>query len=67
MSGSFDGKSLSAGGGGRFAKMKAGIESKGDSAKEAGAIAASAGRAKFGAKKFSRMATAGRMKSMSRG
>jgi len=67
MASSFDGKSMAPGGGGRFAKMTAGLEKKGMPKSEAGAIAASAGRAKFGAKKFNRMAQAGRAKSMGRG
>ncbi len=60
MAGTFDGKSLAPGGGGRFAKMVSGIEKSGKSAEQAKGIAAAAGRAKYGAKKFAGMAAKGR-------
>ena len=56
----FAGKSMKPGGGGRFAKMVSGLERKGKSASSAKAIAASAGRAKYGASRFAKMGAAGR-------
>lgn len=53
-------KSDRLGGGGRFAKMKGALEREGKSAESAGAIAASAGRKKYGKKKMARMSAAGR-------
>ena len=54
-------KSMKPGGGGRFQKLKDEIgREKG--AKDAGAIAASIGRKKYGAKKFARMGAKGRKK-----
>ena len=50
------------GSGARFAALKSKIQSKGKSAKAAGAIAASIGRKKYGAKKMIAMAVAGRKK-----
>ena len=50
------------GSGARFAALKSKIQSKGKSAKVAGAIAASIGRKKYGAKKMAAMAAAGRKK-----
>jgi hypothetical protein len=50
------------GSGARFAALKSKIQSKGKSAKAAGAIAASIGRKKYGAKKMTAMAVAGRKK-----
>jgi hypothetical protein len=51
------------GSGARFAALKSKIQSKGGkSAKAAGAIAASIGRKKYGAKKMTAMAVAGRKK-----
>jgi len=49
------------GSGSRFAALKAKI-AKGGKAKDAGAIAASIGRKKYGAKKFQALATAGKKK-----
>ncbi len=60
MADAFEGKSMKPGGGGRFAKMVSGIEKSGKSAKSAEAIAAVAGRSRYGAKKFSAMGSAGR-------
>ena len=48
------------GGGGRFAKLKAKLESQGKSSESAGAIAAAAGIAKYGKKKMMKIAIAGR-------
>ena len=48
----FRGKSMKPGGGGRFAKMVGGLEKSGKSEESAKAIAASAGRAKYGASKM---------------
>ncbi len=56
----FAGKSMKLGGGGRFAKMVKGIEKSGKSEASAKAIAAAAGRAKYGAARMSKMAAAGR-------
>lgn len=53
-------KSMKAGGGGRFAKLRKSLEAKGYSASSAGAIAAHIGRAKYGNAKFQKMAAAGR-------
>jgi hypothetical protein len=46
------GDSMKLGGGGRFKKFTGKLESEGYSAKSADAIAASAGRKKYGGKKF---------------
>ena len=54
------GKSMKPGGGGRFAKFVKKVEGEGKSAESAKAIAASAGRAKYGAKKFAKMAANGK-------
>lgn len=48
------------GSGERFAALKSKIQSKGKSAKAAGAIAASIGRKKYGVKKMAAMSAAGR-------
>jgi hypothetical protein len=53
-------KAMKLGGGGRFQKLTRKLENKGKSAEAAKAIAASAGRAKYGNKKMSSMAAAGR-------
>lgn len=53
-------KSMKLGGGGRFAKLTNKLERQGKSAGAAKAIAASAGRAKYGSAKMARMASAGR-------
>lgn len=50
------------GSGERFAALKSKIQSKGKSSKAAGAIAASIGRKKYGAKKMAAMSAAGRKK-----
>ena len=55
-------KSMKPGGGGRFAKLKGTLEAEGKSAKSAGAIAASAGRKKYGAQKMAKWAAKGRKK-----
>lgn len=56
----YKGKSMAPGGGGRFAKAVDAIKKKGLSTKQAKAIAAAAGRKKYGAKKFAKMAATGR-------
>jgi len=53
-------KSMRPGGGGRFAKLTKSLEAKGKSAGAAKAIAAAAGRKKYGKKKFQSMAAKGR-------
>ncbi len=60
MAGTFDGKSMKLGQGGRAAKMKAGLESKGMDAHEAGAVVGMAGRKKYGASKMGTWAAKGR-------
>jgi hypothetical protein len=57
---SYRGKSLKPGGGGRFARLVDEFKSKGKSAGSAKAIAASIGQKKYGAKKMSNWAAAGR-------
>lgn len=56
-------KSMRPGGGGRFMKLTKKLEGKGEPASEAKAVAAIAGRKKYGAKKFNSMAAAGRRRS----
>lgn len=53
-------KSMAPGGGGKFAKMTAGLEKSGKSPDQAKAIAASAGQAKYGKKGMAKMAAKGR-------
>lgn len=53
-------KSMKLGGGGRFEKMEKGLERKGYSEESAKKIAAAAGIKKYGEKKMSKMATAGK-------
>jgi hypothetical protein len=53
-------KSMKLGGGGRFQKLTRKLEASGKSANAAKAIAASAGRKKYGAKKMASMAAAGK-------
>lgn len=53
-------KSMRPGGGGRFMKLTNKLEAKGEPASEAKAVAAKAGRAKYGAKKMGDWAAAGR-------
>jgi hypothetical protein len=55
-------KSLKLGGGGRFAKLSSKLQGQGKSPEAAKAIAASAGIKKYGVKKMSKMATAGKNK-----
>jgi len=50
-------KSMAPGGGGRFAKVESSLEGKVDNP---GAVAASIGRKKYGAKRFQAMAAKGR-------
>lgn len=54
----FDGKSMKLGGGGRFAKLKSELASKG--ASNPGALAGFIGRKKYGAKKMGSMSAKGR-------
>ncbi len=54
------GKSMKPGGGGRFAKFVKKVEGEGKSAASAKAIAASAGRAKYGAGKMASFAKKGK-------
>jgi hypothetical protein len=53
-------KSMRPGGGGRFAAFTSRLESEGKSPESARAIAASAGRAKYGKARFAKMGAAGR-------
>ena len=53
-------KSMKPGGGGRFAKMVSAIKRSGKSENAAEAIAVAAGRKKYGATRFEKMAAAGR-------
>lgn len=55
-------KSMKLGGGGRFAAFKKHVEGEGYSPEVAGAIAASAGRKKYGSKKMNEMAHKSRLK-----
>jgi hypothetical protein len=50
---------MSLGGGGRFAKLKGSLMKRAG-VEDAGALAASIGRRKYGAKKMAKMAAAGR-------
>ena len=52
------GKSMKVGGGGRFQKLKKELARKG--VEDPGALAASIGRKKYGAKKMAKWATAGK-------
>lgn len=52
------GKSMKLGGGGRFAKVEAAARASG--ARNPAAVAAAAGRKKYGAEKMAKMAAAGR-------
>jgi len=54
------GKSMKIGGGGRFDKLTKKLEAKGKSEASAKAIAASAGRKKYGAERMAKMAATGR-------
>lgn len=53
-------KSMKLGGGGRFAKLEKSLQGK---VKDPAAVAAAVGRKKYGAKKMSKMAAAGRRRS----
>jgi len=57
-------KTMEPGGGGRFAAMVGKLKSKGKSEESAEAIAASAGRKKYGKSRFQAMAAAGKKKMM---
>lgn len=56
-------KSMKPGGGGRFAKFVKKVEGEGKSPEAAKAIAASAGRKKYGKKKMSAFASKGKKRS----
>jgi hypothetical protein len=58
--GSYKGKSLKPGGGGRFARLVDRLKARGLSEKRARAIAASIGRRKYGARQMAQWAAAGR-------
>jgi len=60
----YKGKSLKAGGGGKFAKEVDAIMKTGKTKEQASAIAASNGRKKYGIKKFQQMATTGLRRSI---
>lgn len=59
-------KSMKTGGGGRFAALEKKVEGEGKDPKAAKAIAAAAGRKKFGAKKMAEFAAKGKAKSSKR-
>lgn len=64
----YKGKSLKKGGGGKFAKMVDAIEKSGKvSEKQAKAIAASAGRKKYGKAEFQQMAAKGKKRAAKKG
>ena len=50
------------GGGGKFEKLESKLQKKGESAKEAKAVAAEAGMKKYGKAKMEKMAQAGKKK-----
>ena len=56
----YKGKSLKPGGGGQFQKMVDALRKQGKSLAQAKAIAAAAGRKKYGKAKFQKMAATGR-------
>lgn len=56
----YKGKSMKPGGGGQFAKMVDAMKAKGMPMSEAKAVAAKAGRKKYGAKKMAKFAAAGK-------
>ena len=56
----YKGKSMRPGGGGRFAKLVDKLKASGKSEESAKAIAAAAGRKKYGAAKMKQMAKAGK-------
>jgi len=56
----YKGKSTRLGGGGRFKKVVDALKKKGKSTKSARAIAAAAGRRKYGSRKMASMAKAGK-------
>lgn len=57
-------KSMKPGGGGRFAKLKGKLAKKG--VRNPGAVAASIGRKKYGAKKMAKWSAAGRKRAAAR-
>jgi hypothetical protein len=63
MAKTYKGKSLAPGGGGKFARLKDKLMTQGKSSGEAGAIAASIGRRKYGVKKMATWSSQGRKRS----
>ena len=63
----YKGKSLKPGGGGKFKKMTDALEKKGMSPEKADAIAAAAGRKKYGNKKMQTWAKAGKKRAAKKG
>lgn len=63
MAGTYKGKSLAPGGGGRFAKLVDKLKARGFRAEQARAIAASIGRRKYGAKQMAKWSAQGRKRS----
>jgi hypothetical protein len=64
--GTYKGKSLKPGGGGRFQRMVDRLKARGYSEKRARAIAASVGRRKYGARQMAQWAVQGRKRSRRR-
>lgn len=60
MADTFAGKSTKLGGGGRFARLESKLSKKKDGVSNPAAVAASIGRAKYGAKKMASMSAKGR-------
>ena len=65
--GTYRGKSLRPGGGGRFQRLVDRLRARGLSEKRARAIAASIGRRKYGAKQMAQWAAAGRRRAARKG
>ena len=65
--GTYKGKSLRPGGGGRFARLVDRLKARGLSEKRARAVAASVGRRKYGAKQMAAWAAAGRKRRSRKG
>lgn len=61
----YAGKSMAPGGGGRFAKMVDALKGK-KGVKDAAAIAAAAGRKKYGPEKFTKMGVEGRKQAVAK-
>jgi hypothetical protein len=67
MAGTYKGKSLKPGGGGRFARLVDRLKARGYSEKRARAIAASIGRRKYGSRQMAAWAAAGRKRRSRKG